>query len=251
MEITRSPFQGVLNIIHFNWHFFVLAGIGVSIALLGNGLFPVAWQGWVFWGGLLGAATTFISLLVSYYIYDVSDFYHFNWLSLPPQQTVLTINAGFDETSALIQQKYQPQQLVIADFYDPALHTEVSIQRARKAFPPAASTLVVNSQQLPFANQSFDTVFCILAAHEIRNTEERIQFFKELARVTQPSGQIIITEHLRDWKNFLAYTVGFLHFYSKATWLATFEGAGLILEQEIKTTPFISTFILQTHGTTL
>lgn len=248
MAITRPPFQGVWNILQFNWHFFVVAGMGVSIALLGNGLFPVAWQGWVFWGGVLGAVTTLASLLVSYYIYDVSDLYQFNWLSLSAQQNILTINAGFDETSALLQQKYQPQELVVADFYDPALHTEVSIKRARKAFSPPASTLVVNSQDLPFASQSFDTVFCILAAHEIRNPIERIQFFKELARVTQPKGQIIITEHLRDWKNFLAYTFGFFHFHSRATWLATFEGANLTLEQEIKTTPFISTFILTTHG---
>jgi hypothetical protein len=51
-------------------------------------------------------------------------------------------------------------------------------------------------------------------------------------------------EHLRDPANFLAYTIGFLHFYSRATWRAAFRGAGLHLLREQKLTPFISAFIL-------
>ena len=249
-KITRSPFQGVLNIIRFNWHFFIFAILAIGAALLLHKVFPPPLSTLVFLGGFLTAITTVISLAVSYYVYDVSDLYQLTWLLPNQQHKILTINAGFDETSAFIQQKCAPQHLTIADFYDPQLHTEASIQRARNAYPPPKTTISVQSQQLPFSSQSFDKTISILAAHEIRNPAERIQFFKELARVTKPNGQIIITEHLRDWRNFLAYTIGFLHFHSRATWLQTFEGAHLSVQQEIKTTPFIHTFILTPNGST-
>ena len=63
-----------------------------------------------------------------------------------------------------------------------------------------------------------------------------------------PKGQVIVTEHLRDTANFIAYNIGFLHFHSKETWLQTFRNAGFKVFQEIKITPFISTFILTKNG---
>ena len=103
---------------------------------------------------------------------------------------------------------------------------------------------------LPLADNSTDKIFIIFSAHEIRNDEERSLFFKELRRAIKPDGQIYLMEHLRDTVNFLAYNIGFLHFYQKNTWLKTFEDAKLIIKQEIKITPFISTFILTKNGNT-
>jgi hypothetical protein len=57
-----------------------------------------------------------------------------------------------------------------------------------------------------------DTVFVLFAAHEIRDRVRRVTFFRELARVLSPNGQILVAEHLRDWRNFLAFGPGFLHF---------------------------------------
>ena len=88
----------------------------------------------------------------------------------------------------------------------------------------------------------------IFAAHEIRNEEERSLFFKELARILKPGGNIVVTEHLKDLPNFMAYNIGFLHFHSKRSWLTTFKSADLILKKETKQTPFISTFILCKNG---
>jgi ubiquinone/menaquinone biosynthesis C-methylase UbiE len=96
---------------------------------------------------------------------------------------------------------------------------------------------------------SFYKIFAILSAHEIRNDEERNSFFKELRRALTATGQIIVTEHLRDTANLLAYNIGFFHFHSKKTWLNTFHSAGLSVASEIKITPFITTFILDKNGT--
>lgn len=249
-EIARKPFQGVWNIIRFNWHFYVVAG-GLLIALLFfKNIFPPSLEIWLLIGVGLAVLTMVVSLVASYYIYDYSNLYQLGWLENKKEIVRLNINAGFDEISQLIKNKYPNSKLKICDFYDPKKHTEISIKRARKAYPPHPETISVDTQTLPFQNHQFDQVLAILSAHEIRDEAERIQFFRALQRVTHPSGTIYVMEHLRDVNNFLAYTIGFLHFYSKKTWLRTFSGAGLVIKEEIKITPFITLFILKSHGVT-
>ena len=59
----------------------------------------------------------------------------------------------------------------------------------------------------------------------------------------------MVTEHLRDLPNFLAYTDRLLSFsFPEAAWNKTFRYAGLKIVKEIKTTSFITTFILEKHG---
>jgi hypothetical protein len=51
-----------------------------------------------------------------------------------------------------------------------------------------------------------------------------------------------MVEHLRDFPNFLAFSVGFTHFFSRSTWKNAFERAGFSAFQETKFTPFMSVF---------
>ena len=252
MESLRKPLQGVRNIIWFNWHFYALAG-----TLLIAALCIAPWLGknlqlyiYIIFGIIF--IPVFVSLLVSFYVYDLSGLYNFNWMkhsAAADKHIIININAGFDETSAVIQHKFPGAVFSVIDFYDPAKHTEVSIKRARNAYPPFAGTQQVQTDKLPFANNTASQVYIIFAAHEIRQPAERIRFFKELKRVLQPGGQVYVMEHLRDLPNFLAYNIGCLHFYSKRNWLRTFSEAGLTVQQHLKHTPFISTFILTAHAT--
>ncbi len=79
--------------------------------------------------------------------------------------------------------------------------------------------------------------------------KERINFFKELLRISKPSAKIILTEHLRDLPNFLAYNIGFFHFLPRHYWNKTFRESGLKICKQIKITSFVTTFILEKHGT--
>lgn len=250
MELNRKPFQGVMNIIRFNWHFYVIAGVMLFALFYFRHHLPLQIQSIVRWLSVLAILTIVVSLLVSFYVYDFSDLYALNWLPDIAGKKVININAGFDETSEIIKNKFPGTELIICDFYDSGKHTEISIKRARKAYPPLVNTIQVSTDNLPFKDNTFDAVLAILSAHEIRDEKERILFFKELNRITQPAGQIIVTEHLRDFNNFLAYTIGFFHFHSKTTWLNTFRQSSLAIKSKIKTTPFITTFILEKHGNT-
>jgi ubiquinone/menaquinone biosynthesis C-methylase UbiE len=114
---------------------------------------------------------------------------------------------------------------------------------------PFPKTIRTSTTHLPVQDESADNIFTFFSAHEIRNDDERVAFFNELNRVLTPEGQVIVTEHLRDTANFIAYNIGFLHFHSRWTWLQTFGKAGFKVSNEIKITPFISTFILNKNGT--
>lgn len=251
MAIKRSPFQGVLNIIRFNWHFYVFALFVFALLFWAIDYAAPSYQLWLRLLLFAALATTMISLLVSFYIYDWSELYALTWLDQclsGAPATMANINAGFDETSVLLQQKFPQAQLAVFDFYHPQQHTEVSIKRARKAYPPHPNTQPVTTAHLPLDENSLDAAFAILAAHEIRNHQERAVFFAELRRVIKPAGQIIVVEHLQDVANFLAYNIGFRHFHRPSVWRQTFAQAGLQLQQEQKITPFISAFVLRKHG---
>jgi SAM-dependent methyltransferase len=252
MERIRKPFQGVKNIIRFNWHFYVLSFIAILLLLTFSFFIKTEYRFVIFIVCALAILVNIVSLSVSFYIYDLSDLYELKWLNKSVDNTVksiVNIHAGFDETSALLHKKYPQASLRVLDFYDEKKHTEVSIKRARKAYPAFSGTEKVSTSLLPLQNDSADIIFLIFAAHEIRNDEERIIFFKETDRVLKQDGIIVVTEHLRDVANFFAYTIGFFHFLSKPTWLKTFVGAGLKIDRKIKITPFITTYILSKNGT--
>lgn len=249
MDSLRKPLQGLRNIVRFNWHFYALAlglagALGVAAALAPAPL-----------GRLAGAAAALVlapvavSLAVSTYVYDGAGLYELGWLpaGVGPAAgaTLLTVSAGFDEISPVLRQRFPAGQLLPVDFYDPARHTEVSIRRARQAYPPVPGTRTVSTQALPLPSHSVDATLAFLAAHEIRDADERATFFREIRRVTRPGGPVVVVEHLRDAANFLAYTIGFLHFHSRQTWLTTFQAAGLRVAQEVKITPFLTAFILR------
>ena len=249
MEEIRKPFQGVKNIVLFNWHFYLIGfviGVLLVIAmqvtdgLIKNIFFSV---------GILIFTSMLISLAVSYFIYDYSKLYKFDWI-IPhnEDEIIVNIHAGFDETTVTIKNRFKNSYVKCLDFYDPEKHTEPSIERARKAYPPVIDTIQINTTMLPLGLGSVDKIYLILAAHEIRNTMERENFFTELNKVLKQNGKIYVTEHLRDLPNFLAFNFGSFHFYSKKSWLSIFRKANLELMQEFKCTFFISTFILHKNG---
>jgi hypothetical protein len=162
-----------------------------------------------------------------------------------PDLRLVNIHAGFDETSALLRGRYPQAALRVLDFYDPRKHTEISIRRARKAYPAFPGTQSVTTEDVTLAAGSADCIFLILAAHEIRDPAERTRFFARLRDALGPGGKVVVMEHLRDWRKFLAYNFGFYHFYPASTWWRAFCQSGLLLVEETKITPFVSVFILK------
>src|SRR5690606_7253754 len=144
---------------------------------------------------------------------------------MPAQGTGANIHAGFDESTELLRARYPGVRWSVFDFYDPVRHTEVSIRRARRAHPPAKDTRAIPPTNLLPPDASFDRIVLFFAAHEIRDPEERIGFFRELHRLLAPGGVVVVTEHLRDLSNIAAYNLGAWHFHTPADWQSTFEAS--------------------------
>ena len=249
----RTPFQGLWNVIRFNWPFYLLAVACMPLVLAMRYFLDTPFKTAADVLLIFGACCTLISLAVSWYVYDHAGFYKLDWLEgfrAGKIDRIVNINAGFDETSVLLKKRFADAEMIVCDFYDPAKHTEASIRRARNAYPPFPGTLKVSMDKLPLDNEAADLIFAIFSAHEIRDAPERVAFFTELHRTLSPDGQVIVIEHLRDAANYFAYNVGAFHFHSRASWLGTFAAANLEIESEMKLTPFVSAFFLRKHGST-
>ena len=246
MDQKRKRFQGVLNILSFNRHFYVI-GTGVLL-LLAIGYSLLKWPAPFLW--IIVAAFGYgliMPLLVSAYVYDFSGYYDLHWIKDLMKEyekagLIVNINAGFDETSFIIKSKFPRSDLKVFDFYNAKRHTEPAIKRARKVSLVYPDTRQVASGSIPLNDAAVDLVFLLSAVHEIRSHEEKILFLKECHRLCKPGGKVVMVEHLRDFPNFLAFSVGFTHFFSRSVWKNAFERAGFTGFQETKFTPFMSIF---------
>jgi ubiquinone/menaquinone biosynthesis C-methylase UbiE len=186
-------------------------------------------------------------LIVSAYVYDFSGYYNLNWLKRfnitdSEGKQILNINAGFDETSFIIKNLFPQSDLKAFDFYNAEQHTEPAIIRARKVSLVYPNTQQIKSTYIPLEDNSVDIIFLLSAAHEIRSYNEKVQFLSECHRLCKPNGRVIMVEHLRDFPNFLAFSIGFTHFFSKEVWKKAFKEAGFLSFNETKFTPFMSVF---------
>lgn len=243
---NRRPFQGVLNILSFNRHFYYF-GLIVLAALIASQLF-IEWPTILFWIIIISFIYGLLMpLLVSAYVYDFSGYYYFQWLSglpykQPDPKEIVNINAGFDETSFILKEKFPGAELKVFDFYNAERHTELAIIRARKVSLTYPNTQQIASDAIPVKEGTVDMVFLLSAAHEIRSHKEKVAFLKECNRICKSDGKVIMVEHLRDFPNFIAFTVGFTHFFSRSTWKKAFLSAGFSKCEETKFTPFMSIF---------
>ncbi|MDA8693410.1 class I SAM-dependent methyltransferase, partial [Saprospiraceae bacterium] len=180
-------------------------------------------------------------------VYDFSGYYSMDWLDQfiedkDSPYNIVNINAGFDETSYIVKNKLKNADLEVFDFYDEKLHTEAAIVRARKVSLVYPNTKQIKSNSIPKEDNSVDIIFLLSAAHEIREFSEKVEFLKECRRICKPNGKVITVEHLRDFPNFVAFTIGFNHFFSKKVWRDAFNAAGFNSFTEKKFTPFMSIF---------
>lgn len=240
--MSRGRFQGLLNVVRFNWDMYLKAGLVLCAVFL------IPWPGQMgFWARLGAAGACYfllVSLLVSHYVYDLSDLYRWNWLKskIPAPERLVNIHSGFDETTEQLMSLYPGCRVAALDFFDPNMMSEPSIHRARRAYPDRYSQSV-SYDDLPLEDSAEELVTCLLAAHELREHALRVEFFSEVHRSLQVDGRLIVLEHLRDLPNFLAFGPGFVHFFSRENWLAAFAQAGFWVEEEFRVTPFLRGFV--------
>lgn len=251
LELTpRSRFHGVTHVLKYNWPFYAAALVLVAAAIGASrlGAVPPCYSGIIWLGVGLTIFWSLSSALVTFFVYDLSPLYKWQWLvpllKNPPQAWV-SFHAGLDETSEALQTLFPGSKSQVFDFYDSRKMTEPSIERARRESRSDSRDMPVDFSALPLPDSEYDTAFLVFSAHEIRNHEDRLRFFKEIRRILKPKGRLVLVEHLRDLWNFTAYGPGFRHFFSRNEWLRVASGAGLSIEAEQAITPFVRCLVFE------
>jgi len=226
------------QILRFHWRLYAVTLAGLAgVALFGSRapILALAAMPAAFW---LAA-----SLAVSWYVYDRSPLGRYEWLAgvlaRRPARWI-NLHAGVDNAGAILPRLF-PGDGRTFDIFDPAEMTEPSIREARRALHATPPEAPVDWDALP----PQDAAFLIFTAHELRRPEARMRLFGALARSLAPGGEIALVEHLRDWRNFLAFGPGAFHFLSARTWRDAARAAGLRIRTEFSITPFVRVFLLE------
>ena len=245
---SRRPYQGVVQILQFNWRSYVATAGAVGVALVALPFLPSPGRTVLLLGTAPALFWLISSLMVSHYVYDRFPLYDLNWvrsvLSRAPQRWI-NFHCGLDETSAILAAIFPDAASQVVDIFDPLAMTETSIQVARRVRHQTIPSTSMRYDSLTFPAESFDAAFSIFAAHELRHHDQRMRLFREIVRTLTPDGEFILMEHSRDWRNFLAFGPGFLHFFSQRAWRKAASDGGLIVRTELSTTPFVHVYVLR------
>lgn len=244
---TRPPLQGVRRILHYNLPFYAMAltGSGAVVLLL----LAAPWPAWVAVPAIAFVILTLLwsltSLAASYWVYDRSPLYRFAWLTAGLERAPrrwLNLHNGLDEVGSAVE-VFPDASRHDLDVYDPAAMTEPAIRRARSTDRSPAPVAAFNA--LPVSEASCDLVTIIFTGHELRSAADRRDFLREVARALTPNGTLVLVEHLRDLPNALVFGPGVLHFLPLRTWTAAFVSTQLVIERDVRITPFVHALFLR------
>ncbi len=245
MSAGKGPppisWQGVRLIVRFNWPDY-LAALTVCSATLAVIVLP-GFSAWRLPAAVALAGTSYLlvaSLAASHWIYDRSALADWRfvpaWLNAPPGRWLL-IQTGFDPTHGRLARLLPPSPLPALDLYGTLGVEGASVRRARRlARRDGLGSFVTELSAEP---EAVDAFLALFALHEVRDRATRDAFFRRMASTLAPGGRLLLVEHLRDWRNFLVFGVGFLHFFSEGTWRRTAEQAGFRLVRAERITPFV------------
>lgn len=245
--MERKRFEGLKNVVKFNFQKYLLAAF---VGIIGLVLLFTTENNILFFLGICCQTTwllIFNSLLVSFWIYDYSPLYKLEFLNDQVDKSalkILNISSGFDEIGGVLKSKFPKAEIRNMDIFKALPQRELSIQLAKKQ-NSSGQTEELESLQIPLDSGSMDIIVLFFAAHEIREDSYRQDFFYDLNRVLKSGGTLFITEHQRDLSNFLAYSFGFLHFYSNKLWLDLFRKTRFNISEEITENPWVKTYKLK------
>lgn len=104
---------------------------------------------------------------------------------------VLDVAGGTGEVTFTLCKHYHPAQILLTDYTPGMLEVAKKRIAAGDARSVDVRTQVVDGQDMPFADESFDVV---TMAYGIRNMPDRMACLREIYRVLQPGGTAVILE---------------------------------------------------------
>jgi len=241
-----KDFVGMLRVVRFNWPLYVASALAVLALLLlaAQSIFAGGVRAVFLLCSILVLLQTLLSLLASHWVYDRSALRDWRFLLelLNEQDSLCIVNvhSGYDETSGALRQLFAKADIATVDLYPALGRREPSIVRARKLYPPVAKSICETISDWPLTDCSVDFILIAFAAHEVRDPEQRKLLFQQARRVLKPTGRIVLVEHVRDFSNFVAFSLGFLHFLPLAEWISCASRSNLKIAKQYRITPLVA-----------
>lgn len=261
----RTKYQGMLNVLRFNRPMYQSSIPGCLLFTVASFFARTELDRW---GYLFAAAVLFYyifsSLLAAHMAYDCSGLYELEWLKKILNGAVfgddkksvklLNIHTGFDESTIYLQDFCRRMgaaevPTTVVDLFDCRRTTEPSIQIANKIYPVVYDVSVNLIKSGPeywdIPDHSIDLAVLFLSAHELRKSKEKDSLFREIARVLNYDGRLVLVEHLRDLPNIQAFGIGAWHFFPYKEWCRATREANLQILKEGIISPYIHVFCLK------
>lgn len=240
-------FDGVRKIVRYNWPRYAAATLGIAVGLAAANWSPPLLRVAVYAAAYVALFWMLSSLLVSWYVYDLSELYAWAWLGralggVPGRW--FHVHAGLDESSTALRAMYPTSDGDVIDIYDGAVMTEGSIARAQSTDVSLGKRR--SHAALGLQRGAYDAGFLLFVAHELRTRADRRILFVQCASALAPGGVLVVVEHLRDAANVIAFGPGAFHFYSRKEWIGVGVDAGFLNPaREMSITPFVRCFVFQ------
>ena len=236
--LQNRHYSGTIATVLYNWPLFSGLLLFGLTALLAGGFFPAPWH-WLFIMAGIGALILMANIIgASFIAYDWGQRREYDRLAelagLDKATVVIDITAGKLRGTRGLLSLFQQGHYFIIDIYDPQKMPDAALRRAREMQPPLEVDRRIyrrtaKPSSLPIPHNWADVVYCSFSLHELPDQTDRQAIFGEFARILKPKGKLLIAEHGRDWRNFLAFGPGVLSFLRPSTWVKHMEQAGLVV----------------------
>ena len=267
--VVRNEFEGMLRVVQFNWPLYATAAgvVLVLLVLASCSVFAGGMRVIFFFAAAFVLLQTVLSLLASHWVYDRSALKDWRFLlELVPAHLsvnagklglcgepgsgsqsdvesslrIVSVHSGYDETSGVLHQLFEKADIATIDLFSALGRREPSIVRARKLYPPSAKSICETVIDWPLADSSVDLILIAFAAHEIRDSAQRVLLFQQARQVLKQNGRIVFVEHVRDFANFVAFGPGFMHFLPLAEWIRCAAQSNLKIAKQYRITPLVA-----------
>jgi ubiquinone/menaquinone biosynthesis C-methylase UbiE len=252
--LSNRHYSGTVSTVLYNWPIFGGAIFFGLVALTGGMIVPDPWH-WLFLiSGLAVLALLTSILATSFIVYDWGGQHEYDRLAelgdVAQANVVLDITCGKLRGSRGLLAHHQQGYYFLIDIFDPQKMTDPALHRARRMEPPLLPQRRIyrragQTNSLPLPHQWADVIFCNFSLHEIEDAANREALFLEFARVLKPNGRLLIAEHSRDWRNFLAFGPGAMSFFPATTWSRHITEAGLSIRHHERWRGFVHLWVAE------
>lgn len=150
--------------------------------------------------------------------------------------TLACVDLGLHWPANMISQNLTSGQIVVIDIYNPQRMPAKSLSRTRQHVSPALTDPRLvwydsNLELLPLPDSSVSAVFLYQILSEIAQKGDQQALLKEIRRILEPNGRLLIAEKADTWPNRLLPGSSISHIHSQAYWGSLLSDAGFELRR--------------------